>query len=94
MIQLLAADGSLNTADPVAAEYLPYIDALGEAELARFYRDMVVIRRFDVEAANLQRQGEMGLWVPSMGQEAAQVGSGRCGRRTTCSPPTASTPSA
>ena len=76
MIQLLAADGSLNTADPVAAEYLPYIDALGEAELARFYRDMVVIRRFDVEAANLQRQGEMGLWVPSMGQEAAQVGSG------------------
>ena len=34
----------------------------------------------DVEAANLQRQGQLGLWVPSMGQEAAQVGSGHAAR--------------
>jgi 2-oxoisovalerate dehydrogenase E1 component alpha subunit len=36
---------------------------------------MVVTRRFDHAAANLQRQGQLGLWVPSHGQEAAQVGS-------------------
>jgi len=35
----------------------------------------VLTRAFDYEAANLQRQGQMGLWVPSVGQEAAQVGS-------------------
>lgn len=78
-IQLLAPDGTLNEND-AAAEYLPAIEALTDAQLERFYRDMVVIRRFDVEAANLQRQGEMGLWVPSMGQEAAQVGSGHAAR--------------
>jgi len=39
------------------------------------YRDMVLTRRFDLEATALQRQGELGLWVPSVGQEAAQVGS-------------------
>jgi pyruvate dehydrogenase E1 component alpha subunit len=36
---------------------------------------MFVMRTFDVEAANLQRQGQLALWVPSHGQEAAQVGS-------------------
>lgn len=75
MIQLLAPDGTLNVGD-AAAEYQQYVDELSEDDLLRFYRDMAVVRRFDVEAANLQRQGEMGLWVPSMGQEAAQVGSG------------------
>jgi pyruvate dehydrogenase E1 component alpha subunit len=78
-IQLLAPDGALTTG-VAADEYGPAIAALGDDLLERFYRDMVVIRRFDVEAANLQRQGEMGLWVPSMGQEAAQVGSGHAAR--------------
>ncbi|TFB75485.1 thiamine pyrophosphate-dependent dehydrogenase E1 component subunit alpha [Cryobacterium glaciale] len=58
-----------------AEEYLPYLDRLTEADHRRFYRDMVVVRRFDTEAANLQRQGQLALWVPSHGQEAAQVGS-------------------
>jgi pyruvate dehydrogenase E1 component alpha subunit len=39
------------------------------------YRDMLLARRFDEEAFNLQRQGELGLWLPCRGQEAAQVGS-------------------
>jgi pyruvate dehydrogenase E1 component alpha subunit len=78
-IQLLAPDGTL-TQGEAAEEHLPAIEALTDDRLERFYRDMVVIRRFDVEAANLQRQGEMGLWVPSMGQEAAQVGSGHAAR--------------
>ena len=39
---------------------------------------MVLVRRLDTEATALQRQGELGLWASSLGQEAAQVGSGRC----------------
>ncbi len=79
-LRLLNPDGGLNTTDPAAAEYLPLVAGLDDDLLRSFYRDMAVIRRFDVEAANLQRQGEMGLWVPSMGQEAAQVGSGHAAR--------------
>ena len=41
------------------------------------YADMAAIRRFDVEATALQRQGQLALWVPLTGQEAAQIGSGR-----------------
>ncbi|TFD89974.1 pyruvate dehydrogenase (acetyl-transferring) E1 component subunit alpha [Cryobacterium serini] len=58
-----------------AEEFLPYLDRITEADHRRFYRDMVVVRKFDTEAANLQRQGQLALWVPSHGQEAAQVGS-------------------
>ena len=44
--------------------------------LARsLYRDMYLARRLDTEALALQRQGELGLWLMSLGQEAAQVGS-------------------
>jgi pyruvate dehydrogenase E1 component alpha subunit len=37
-------------------------------------------RRFDAEAVTLQRQGELGLWASLLGQEAAQIGSGRATR--------------
>ena len=61
----------------------PYADrALAlpiEARLG-FLADMVRTRTFDVAAANLQRQGHLALWVPSYGQEAAQVGSARATR--------------
>ena len=44
-------------------------------ELAReFYRLMSTARRVDDEAFALQRQGQLGLWLQSRGQEAAQVG--------------------
>jgi 2-oxoisovalerate dehydrogenase E1 component alpha subunit len=79
MVQLLSTDGSLTAGDAVA-EYLPFIDALSDAELQQFHRDMVITRRFDVEATNLQRQGQLALWPPSHGQEAAQVGSARAAR--------------
>ena len=46
-------------------------------QLASLYEDMVVIRRIDTEATALQRQGELGLWAPLLGQEAAQIGSAR-----------------
>jgi len=73
-VQLLSPEGTLVESD-ASAEYLPYIDGLGDELLREFHRNMVVVRRFDVEAGNMQRQGQMGLWVPSLGQEAAQVGS-------------------
>jgi 2-oxoisovalerate dehydrogenase E1 component alpha subunit len=41
---------------------------------------MVLTRRFDAEATSLQRQGELGLWASLLGQEAAQIGSGRATR--------------
>jgi 2-oxoisovalerate dehydrogenase E1 component alpha subunit len=47
------------------------------AVLRRLYEDLVVVRRIDAEATALQRQGELGLWAPLLGQEAAQVGSAR-----------------
>ncbi|WEO77451.1 pyruvate dehydrogenase (acetyl-transferring) E1 component subunit alpha [Cryobacterium sp. SO2] len=73
-VQLLATDGTFAPSES-AEEFLPYFDRLTEADYRKFYRDMVVVRKFDTEAANLQRQGQLALWVPSHGQEAAQVGS-------------------
>jgi len=70
MIQLLRPTGELVE----HAEIRPDLDP---GLLRAFYRDMVLTRRLDIEATALQRQGELGLWAPSLGQEAAQVGSAR-----------------
>jgi len=48
-----------------------------EVDLKGLYRDMVLVRRVDTEAISLQRQGELGIWASLLGQEAAQIGSGR-----------------
>ena len=69
-----------STPTAAAEPYLALVDALSDAELEQFYRDMVVIRAFDQQATNLQRQGQLALWPPSLGQEAAQVGSARAAR--------------
>lgn len=74
MVQLLAPDGSLVPSER-AEEFLPYFQQLTDDNIKRFFRDMSVIRRFDTEATNLQRQGQLALWIPSHGQEGAQVGS-------------------
>lgn len=55
-----------------------YDISLSNSELKSLYRDMVLVRTIDSEATALQRQGELGLWASSLGQEAAQVGSARC----------------
>src|SRR6202048_5617357 len=47
------------------------LDAAARRELDR---NMVLIRRADQEALNLQRQGELGLWGQYLGQEAIHVG--------------------
>jgi 2-oxoisovalerate dehydrogenase E1 component alpha subunit len=48
-----------------------------DVDLRGMYRDMVLVRRIDNEAVALQRQGELALWAPLLGQEAAQIGSAR-----------------
>ncbi len=57
--------------------FSPYLADIDDAELCRIYEDLVVVRRIDAEATALQRQGELALWAPLLGQEAAQVGSAR-----------------
>ncbi|MDY0908151.1 thiamine pyrophosphate-dependent enzyme [Microbacterium sp. CFBP9034] len=79
IVRFLAADGSF-APSPAAEPYLDLVAGLADADLEGFYRDMAVIRAFDVQATNLQRQGQLALWPPSFGQEAAQVGSARAAR--------------
>ncbi|RFA23415.1 thiamine pyrophosphate-dependent dehydrogenase E1 component subunit alpha [Subtercola boreus] len=78
-VQFLSIDGTF-APNEAAEEYLPYLNELSEADHRQFYRDMAITRRLDEECTNLQRQGQMGLWPPSHGQEAAQVGSARASR--------------
>ncbi|GAA1196175.1 pyruvate dehydrogenase (acetyl-transferring) E1 component subunit alpha [Prauserella alba] len=55
----------------------PYLADIDAEALRGLYRDMVLVRRADRESNAMQRQGQLGIWVPLLGQEAAQVGSGR-----------------
>lgn len=41
----------------------------------KIYADMVLLRTFDEKSINLQRQGRVGTFPPSLGQEAAEIGS-------------------
>jgi 2-oxoisovalerate dehydrogenase E1 component alpha subunit len=76
LVQLLTPEGE--RVDHVGhPEYSAYIEDLTDDDLRGFYRDQVLIRRVDAEATSLQRQGELGIWASLLGQEAAQVGSGR-----------------
>ncbi|MGH3826827.1 MAG: thiamine pyrophosphate-dependent dehydrogenase E1 component subunit alpha [Pseudonocardiaceae bacterium] len=70
LVQLLNPEGQRVSHPEFELEISP-------AELQSLYRDMVLVRRADREAKSLQRQGELGLWAPLLGQEAAQIGAGR-----------------
>lgn len=59
-----------------AAEYADELERIGVDEFRQWYRDMVATRAFDTECTHLQRQGQLALWVPSVGQEGCQVGLG------------------
>src|SRR5690349_182391 len=72
-VQLLTPEGE-RVADPTWDQWVTDVD---RDALQGFYRDMVLVRRADREANALQRQGQLGIWVPLLGQEAAQIGSGR-----------------
>jgi pyruvate dehydrogenase E1 component, alpha subunit len=73
LVQLLTPEGE-------RVEHPDYSIDISEAELRAVYRDLVLVRRVDSEATALQRQGELGIWASLLGQEAAQVGSGRAMR--------------
>ncbi|HEX2070013.1 MAG TPA: pyruvate dehydrogenase (acetyl-transferring) E1 component subunit alpha [Actinomycetota bacterium] len=62
---------------PIEGEPEVDLSALGleEKELRDLYRLMALTRRADLEATALQRQGELAVYPPLIGQEAAQVGS-------------------
>ncbi|AOW94848.1 pyruvate dehydrogenase (acetyl-transferring) E1 component subunit alpha [Rhodococcus sp. WMMA185] len=72
-VQLIQPDGRR----VLRPDYTSLVRDIGTQQLRSLYEDLVVTRRMDVEATALQRQGEMGLWAPMLGQEAAQVGSAR-----------------
>jgi pyruvate dehydrogenase E1 component alpha subunit len=65
MFQVIDKEGTLVGEDPDLPEDL----------LKDMYRWMLLTRMADEKAVKLQRQGRMGTYAPSKGQEAAQVGS-------------------
>jgi 2-oxoisovalerate dehydrogenase E1 component alpha subunit len=70
LVQLLTPEGE-------RVEHPDYALDVSDDELRSLYRDLALVRRWDVEATALQRQGELGIWASLLGQEAAQVGAGR-----------------
>jgi pyruvate dehydrogenase E1 component alpha subunit len=70
LVQLLTPEGE-------RVEHPDYALDVTDEELRSLYRDLALVRRWDVEATALQRQGELGIWASLLGQEAAQVGAGR-----------------
>ena len=70
LVQLLTPEGE-------RVSHPDYDITLSDEQYRDLYRDLVLVRRIDVEATALQRQGELGIWASLLGQEAAQVGSGR-----------------
>jgi 2-oxoisovalerate dehydrogenase E1 component alpha subunit len=70
LIQLLTPEGEL-------IGHPDYPLDLSPEEIRGLYRDLVTVRRIDLEAVALTRQGELGIWASLLGQEAAQIGSGR-----------------
>ncbi|MCW2656750.1 MAG: pyruvate dehydrogenase (acetyl-transferring) component, alpha subunit [Jatrophihabitans sp.] len=70
LVQLLTPEGQ-------RVEHPDYPLDITDDEISALYRDLVLVRRIDTEAIALQRQGELGLWASLLGQEAAQIGSGR-----------------
>jgi 2-oxoisovalerate dehydrogenase E1 component alpha subunit len=80
-VQLLTPDGE-------RVEHPDYSVDISDEEFRSLYHDLVVVRRLDAEATALQRQGELGIWASLLGQEAAQVGSGRALRKQDMAFPT------
>ena len=65
-LSILDSDGNLDTAlEP----------KLADMDLRSLYRAMLLGRRLDERMVRLQRQGRIGTFAPTKGQEAAQMGS-------------------
>ena len=74
LVQLMTPEGE-------RIEHPDFSCELDDEQIRAMYRDLVLVRRIDTEATALQRQGELGIWASVLGQEAAQIGSGRAMRR-------------
>jgi len=81
LVQLLSPEGE-------RVEHPEYQSTLSGDEIFGLYRDMAIIRRLCNESTSLQRQGQLALWAPIQGQEAAQIGAGRAMAPTDFSFPT------
>jgi len=71
-LQVIQADGGTGDHAP----------GLGEAELLRCFRTMLLVRSFDAVCLKLQRSGRIGFSIPNEGIEATQVGAASALRRT------------
>lgn len=82
MTEPLAGPDFVQLLDPTGhrVEHPDFHFSGSDADLAGDLRDMILARRIDAEATALQRKGELGLWPPLLGQEAAQIGSARATR--------------
>ncbi len=66
-VQVLDDSGTLHEVDGFPLD-------LKDEDFRNLYRYMVLARRVDKQAINLQRQGQLGVYASLLGQEAAQVG--------------------
>jgi len=64
-------DAAMLLSSPDLAGYLAELD---EKDYRQLYRFMVLSRRLDTQAIKLQRQGQLAIYPPMRGQEAAQIG--------------------
>jgi pyruvate dehydrogenase E1 component alpha subunit len=65
MLQVIRADG----------EFDPKVEPdLSHEDLLRMHRYMLTVRRFNEKGMSLQRQGRIGFFMESTGQEACQIG--------------------
>lgn len=65
MLQVIRADGE---SDPKVEPYL------STEELLKMHRYMLTVRKFNEKCMSLQRQGRLGFFMESTGQEACQIG--------------------
>nr|WP_229789733.1 pyruvate dehydrogenase (acetyl-transferring) E1 component subunit alpha [Pilimelia terevasa] len=79
MVQLLTPEGE-RIERSTGANGVEYSVDFSDEEYRGLYRDLAIVRKLDIEANALCRQGELSIWASLAGQEAAQVGAGRAMR--------------
>ncbi len=69
----------LDEHENVDKELEPYII---DDDLRKMYRTMLLVREYDDRKTKLQRQGRIGTFAPTTGQEATQIGAAYALRKT------------
>lgn len=65
MVQVISEQGSINQKEE---------PSIPDQDLLKLYRTMVLTRQFDDRMMKLQRQGRIGFYLQSLGEEAAHIG--------------------